>query len=614
MTSPLTQSGLIGALCFLMASVASAQVTFTNISSVAGIDHVHVDPALMGGGAALFDADGDGDLDLYLTGGDERDALYRNDDGAFTEIGASAGLSVTDGVRTMGVVSADVDNDGDRDLYVTTSRPVGNLLLRNNGDGTFTDDSEASGARGRAIFSTSATFGDVNLDGWVDLYVQGYVEELNAIRNEDGEIVGFAHECFADALFINDGDGTFTERTTAYGINEIGCGLATTFADYDGDSDPDLFVINDFGAWVEPNGLLRNETIGEGQARFTDVSAAAGAATEIYGMGIARSDFDRDGDWDYYMTNMGANVLLERESDGFVDTAEACGVLNAQTTPDLLSTGWGTAFADLDHDGFEELLVANGHMPAAPFLTNDTLAPDKLYHNNADGTFSDASESSGFASTDVARGLATGDIDGDGDLDVVVAVVDGDGTGTGRAMLYRNDTAASGAWLSVRLRGVAATRDGIGARVEAFAGSNRWVREVAAGDSYLSQSASTAHFGLGAVAQLDSLVVTWPGGRRDKLEDVATGQTLLVTEGVSTDLAPEASPQALSAEPARPNPVRGSATIAYQAAAPVTLRVYDTLGREIAVQHAERPGAGRFVWKARAANGSPLASGVYVYT
>jgi hypothetical protein len=595
--------GLWGALC----APSAAQGRLVEVALEVGIDHVHLDPRLSGGGVALFDVENDGDLDVYLTGGMASDALYLNDGtGQFEP--TLIGQGVTGGIFTVGVVTADVDGDGDRDVFLTTAPGEGNRLLRNDG-GEFVDVSIEAGVRQLGNYSSGAAFGDVDLDGDLDLFVTQYIIRPAFLFDSDGAVVGYAHECLADVLYLNDGTGRFTESTAEFGIDSPGCGLVGTFSDYDGDSDPDLFVANDFGAWIEPNVLYRNP--GLGGRPFDDVSEESGADLGVFAMSVIPGDYDRDGDLDYYVSDNGSNVLLQNEQGRFEDVASAAGVTSRTVEASgLLATSWGGAFADLDHDGHLDLLVANGYVPFAAFAANDTSQPDRFFRSQGDGTFADASAEVGFEDPRQARGLAVGDLDGDGDLDVVVAVVESAGTPaqgpTPRALVYRNDLAA-GHWLQVELRGTRSNADGIGARVEAFAGGTRWVHEVRAGESYLSQHEGRAHVGLGEVAVLDSVVVTWPGGHRDAVSDVAADQVLRVIESDRPVASEPPAAGRLHVRRAGPNPTRRSVEVAYHAPAPVTLETFDALGRRAGTLLAGPAGDGVL------RTGAGLAPGVYVF-
>ncbi len=513
------------------ASVVSASVppAFTEVSRSVGVRHVCLDPHRICGGVAIFDFDGDGWEDLYLTGGHGPDRLYRNlGGGTFEDVTIRAGLGFLAEIPTMGVVTGDVDNDGWRDILVTTDDGHHNVLLRNRGDGTFEDISRRAGLHEvPAVWSTAASFGDYDLDGWLDLYVTNNAtyDALPYDENLTGGIEDF--------LFRNQRDGTFRPVRLPAG-NPDGAGLAVAFTDYDGDARPDIYVGNDFGFLFGGNVLLRND----GDGLFEDVSAATGTGAEISSMGIAAGDYDGDGRLDYYVSNMGPNVLYRSRADGsFRDVAADEGL------EDRFSTGWGTAFIDYDNDGRLDLLLANGRvLPRYRLDQLDHRMRLLQKHQNRlwrwDGrAFTEVSQAAGIADTTRGRGLAIGDLDGDGALDFVVAVATNREREarvlSSHALVYRNVGEWDGAWLKVRLRGTRSNRDAFGSRIRVVAAGRSWIREVDGGSSYMSQSSSTVHFGLGEVTRADSLVVTWPGGRRDVRLELPVNATVRVVEGTT---------------------------------------------------------------------------------
>lgn len=526
---------LWAAPCFCI-SATWAQ-TFTEVSLQSGINDLIHTPTMIGGGCAFFDYNNDGWLDIYISGGLGRDKLYRNNqNGTFTERGWQAGLAVTGLYYTMGVVTGDIDNDGYRDLFVTTlgigdsyHSHVPNILFRNNRNGTFTDISAQAGIRDSA-WSMAATMGDYNLDGFLDIYVANYVKSIRFIHDSvTTEVIGFAHTGFANFFYMNNGNGTFTNIAPQLQVDDAGTGLAAAFSDYDNDRDMDIFLVNDFGAWVVPNKLYRNEFPANA---FTEVSASSGADAAIYGMGIAIGDYDQDDDLDYYITNIGENVFYRNNGNGtFTDVARQAGVENGYVDS-LFTTGWGTAFLDYDHDTWLDLFVSNGHIMAADFIATSEKDPKKLYRNNADGTFTDVTFLEGVGDSSIGRGFAMGDYDNDGDLDMLVTVIT-ENMGSGNnahALLFRNDIANGNHWLKVSVQGTYSNRDGFGSRVEAYAHGRKWIREIDGGSSHASQHSTTAHFGLGSLTRVDSVVVLWPAGGRSRIANIAADQLLTIIE------------------------------------------------------------------------------------
>ncbi len=504
-----------------------SQSYFTDVGSLSGVVHHNVSPDYMGGGVAFFDFDNDGFEDIYLTGGTRRDKLFKNNgNGTFTDVSEISGINNVIPAKTTGVVTGDINNNGFRDIFVTVQGNKPNYLFLNNGDGTFSEISQSAGITGQS-WSMGAAFGDFNLDGYLDLYIINYIKNNSLIYNEQNGVVGFSHECYPNKLYLNNGDNTFTDVSVISGTNDNGCALAVTFTDFDQDDVPDIYVANDFGEWVQPNIAFRNTST----PQFADLSSSTGMDVAIYGMGIAVGDFNHDGFFDYYITNLGKNVLLKNNGDGtFSDIAEQANVEN-EKIGNLLVTGWGTAFMDFDLDGWEDLVVSNGYVPAAKFIETIKLDPNKLYKNNGDGSFQDVSEFSGIADEKIGRGLAVADFDNDGDPDLLINNINIVSATEINVSFYRNDLDNSNNWIKVKLQGTTNNRDAFGAKVIAFAGNDQWLREIDGGSSHGSQSSSIALIGLGAHNTVDSIIVRWPGGATQKFEDINAKQTILIVEG-----------------------------------------------------------------------------------
>jgi len=506
--------------------------SFTDISSAAGITAYHSNPQLMGGGVAVFDYDNDGFEDIYMTGGLELDKLYKNNgNGTFTDVLLTAGLFNLAFELTSGVVTGDIDNDGDRDLFVTSYVPaVGNFLYLNNGNGTFTEITSSAGITHQA-WSLAASMGDYNLDGYLDIYVGNYVETPGGLYDGDS-LVGFSHDCFANFLYLNNGDNTFTEVGDLVSVADTGCALATTFTDFDMDRDMDIYIANDFGEWIVPNQMYQNNAPTNS---FDNVSTWTSLDIGLFGMGIAAGDYDEDGDWDYYISNLGDNALLERrECNTFADVAAERGVLNGFIGNERV-TGWGTSFLDYDNDTDLDLCVVNGFIQAASFIKTVRFDPNKLYENDGSGNFTDVSTVAGVDDDRIGRGLATLDYDNDGDLDFLVSNVDSNNFNLSNAYLtlYRNNN-TSGNWLKVKLQGVNANRDALGAQVRVVAGGRSFMREVdSGGGSHQCQHSSILHFGLGTYTFVDSVIVSWPGGCEQVMTLQPVNQLLNITENTS---------------------------------------------------------------------------------
>jgi hypothetical protein len=496
--------------------------SFEEVAQASGISHYHFSSNYMGGGVAFFDYNNDGYDDIYLTGGTNSDKLYKNlGNGQFEDITNSAGISASQTSNSRGVVTGDIDNDGFRDLFLAR-QGMPNKLFHNNGDGTFTDISISSGIDAFSAFSMGASMGDVNLDGFLDIYVINYIKKLNSDND------GFYHECFADWVFINNGDNTFTEVSEVLEIEEEGCGLAVSFTDYNQDDKPDIYIANDFGEWLKPNRMYQNQY--DGDSKLLEVGDATQTNAQLYGMGIAVGDYDKDGYFDYYVTNLGNNRLLKGNSiHVYEDKATEAGVLSG-TVNELNSTGWGTVFFDYDNDGYEDLFVSNGYVPAIQLIATTPKDPNRLFKNNGTGGFDDVSEEMMLADSGFSRGMAIADFDRDGDMDILVTILeDKSSTSTKNTKLYQN-SASAGNHLQVKLIGTSSNRDGFGAKLKAYKDGELWLREMSGGASHVSQHSSWAHFGMNTQTNFDSLEIIWVGGKRQQFYDIPANKSIIITE------------------------------------------------------------------------------------
>lgn len=540
------------------------RVVFTDVTQQAGIAFQHFSgsrssqlPEDMGSGAAWGDYDGDGFVDLVianevgpLTMSDAerrqspaRAALYRNNgDGTFTDVTTRSGIDFRD--LGMAVAWGDYDNDGRIDLVLTSYGK--NLLYHNDGDGTFSDRSDRSRIGMPRGFWTGASWGDYNRDGFIDLYVTGYVKYVRLERADAGRYdvenpasinpASFRPE--RNLLYRNNSDGTFTEVAAVAGVADTtGRGLAAAWADFDEDGWPDLYVAND----QSDNAFFRNL----GNGKFEDLSHAARVADYRSAMGIAVGDWDGDGTQDIFLTHWLAqeNALysnqLKRLPAGpkdsrrpkltFMDEADRFGL--GQISLDFV--GWATSFIDYDNDGKLDLFVVNGS--TLQKRTDSTqLVPMRnqmFWNRGRPEGFYDVSAVAGptFRRDFVGRGGAFADYDNDGDVDVFVVNHGGPG------MLLRNDGGNRNRWLEVEVRGTKSNRQGIGATVRLVVGGTTHTRQVGAQSSYLSQNSLIETFGLGAATQAETLEVTWPTGVRDIRTGLSSNQRILVTEGRATD-------------------------------------------------------------------------------
>ncbi len=528
---------------------APLQNIFTDVTSTTLGDVPHVVPTTndikIGTGAAWFDYDRDRDLDLYMTNRLGANRLWRNDGaGKFTEVTSSAGAadSAHDG---SGVAVADYDNDGDLDLYLANSKE--DVLLKNQlvetGTATFKDVT-ATAFPGPVLLQrgTTASWGDYDEDGYVDLYVANH-------RAISGTGAGQQ-----DHLFHNNGNGTFTDVSSLLlggdadgdGADDHlgGYGFIGGWTDYDNDGDLDILLINDCPFGPENTKLFRNDGGNSPLTwNFTEVGASVGAADCINGMGLAFGDYNRDGWRDYFYTNAGIPILLRNDGGRFANATEAAGLADGKVPV----TGgnrvtWGTIFFDYDLDGFLDLCVAAGAITAS---TSTFPNPNLLYHNDGNGvTFTDVSVGSGINDTGRGRTIVMGDYDQDGDPDLFL-VNHGE-----RAFLFRNDYANTTGrhWFILNLQGAGpplSNRDGIGAKVEVTTPDGivqHW--ETRSGDSLGGGSDLAAYFGLKGNSLISQLEVTWPSGITQTVTNIAVDQRMSLAERGSPTPTPSPTPTA----------------------------------------------------------------------
>jgi enediyne biosynthesis protein E4 len=507
----------------------------------------------MSGGAGLIDCDNDGKLDIitvngstidrFRQGGDPMITLYHQDASfKFTDITASAGL--TRKGWGMGVAVADYDNDGLPDIYVTGFG--GNALYHNLGNCRFQDVTDKAGV-GVGGFSTGAAWADYDRDGWVDLYVSRYVHfDINKLPTfgsdeKNCRFKGILVQCGpwgmigeSDFLFRNRGDGTFEDVTKKAGIEDAHkyYGLGVIWGDYDNDGWPDLYVANDAG----PNYLYHNKQNGT----FEEIGMLSGIALSGDGqeqgsMGVDWGDYLHEGRLSMLVTNFTEQpdtLYHNLGKDTFSDVSWSAKLAQ----PTFPYVGWGTAFFDMDNDGWLDIFVANGHVyPQVDAISGGARyrQPLQLFRNHRDGTFEDVSSLLAGIPPESRRGAAFGDINNDGSIDVVLVNVGAPPT------LLLNQTSASNHRALFKLVGTKSNKMAIGARVTVRAGKLMQFGEVRGGGSYISQNDPRLHFGLGANTEIDEVQIHWPSGRSEVLRHIPADfvYTMVEGEGVKNKLA-----------------------------------------------------------------------------
>ncbi len=525
----------LGFILLVMLKLTSYAQVLTPGHSEAGIDHVYTQRLFNGGGVVFFDSDNDGDDDLYITGGEDVDHFYLNNgDGLFEYYTPFAGFNITTDIYTTAAYAGDFNGDRLNDLFVTTifDRNFNfykNLLFINQGDNTFREVWDHTSPLDEA-WTMGATLFDFDLDGDLDIYTINYIRESNLVRNEMDEVIGYAHTCYPNRMYENLGNLQFREISSRVGLNDVGCGLAVVATDYDLDGDQDIYLANDFGPFVTPNKMFRNDYTTEGS--FFEESERLRTDLSFYGMGIAVGDVNNDNRDDLYITNFGRNALLVYDDSVYTDRTTEAGVENILNVGDTtLAVSWGANFLDVDNDGDLDLYVANGYAPTSAILPSDFGDSDQLYFNDGTGKFILDTTAHPASNVFASRGTAYSDIDDDGDLDIFTVVFDRPSLGLEPiSVLYVNQN-DSNHWLKVSLEGVQSNFNAFGARVRIYAGGDILERELLGGSSHCSQNSGRVHFGLGQRVNIDSMAVFWPGHSEPQwVRDIPADQTIYIRE------------------------------------------------------------------------------------
>jgi hypothetical protein len=531
-------------------------IRLENIAADVGLDFWHgafrtgilrtifEDPTpMMGGGLCWIDIDNNGWLDLYLVnsytldeadfweeqGGLPRNALYRNANGRFTDISAQSGADLV--MRGNGCVAADFNGNGLMDLYITADGP--NALLWNNGDGTFTEGAEAAGVDA-SEWSTAIAVADLNGNGYLDIFVTAY---LDLEKKIDRPTNAFPTDYLGlvDRLYLNNGDGTFTDVAAAAGLTRPERGLGAIFSDLNNDGRLELYIAND----GQPNRLYLIEPWDGGAAadphglgfRFVEVTELADVGDANSGMGVAAGDYAGDGYKDLIVTNwenelnaLYRNETAERGQLRFQYASFRIGISGLGNS----MTGWGVHWLDLDHDTDLDLLIVNGYVPVTDLEDDAQLI--RLYRNRTweigdreelPGQFVEWTHEIGLSDIGpvLGRGSAVADFDNDGRLEIAIATIGGE------ALLLKAE-GELGNWLKLDLQGAYP-----GARaIVTLPDGREMVREVHVGSSYLASEDPRLHFGLGEYDTVPHITIRWPDGRETVLEDVAANQIVTVDQ------------------------------------------------------------------------------------
>ncbi len=524
-------------------------IQFEDVTNQTGITFTHSDGGKGGrryivesvaSGVATLDYNNDGRTDiLFLNGAPlpgsppetspARNALYRNDGNwKFTDVTERAGL--TDGSYHLGICSGDYNNDGHPDLFLSNFGP--DRLYRNNGDGTFEDVTNEAGVSNGNKVGAGAAFLDYDADGLLDLFVANYCDftikkhQARHINGYPAYVGPMLYGPTPDTLYHNNGDGTFSDVSASSNIANLpGTGMGVICADYDDDADMDIIVGNDAMA----NFVWQND----GKGKFKEVGLLSGLAYDGQGvglgtMGIECGDYNNDGRLDFFMTSYQRQwtILYRNEGGGFfTDVTHISGAGNGSYN----EVTWGLGMVDFDNDGYRDLFTACGHLQDNIQHWDDTAryeSKNLLLRNTGKAGFKNISDQAGkgFMTKYSSRGAAFDDLDNDGDTDIVVL------NARATPTLLRNVTQNKHHWVKIKLRGLHANRDGIGARVRVVSGDLNQFDEVRSGRGYQSHYGKILHFGLGDKAQMDYLEVRWPNGTLQKVVKPGIDQQLEIVE------------------------------------------------------------------------------------
>ncbi|MFT6134981.1 MAG: hypothetical protein ACJAZM_001475 [Cyclobacteriaceae bacterium] len=562
---------IVGLLFFSGVALLHAQVAFLDKSVESRIDNPGSNH-----GISFGDINNDGLEDVYVSVREsgKPNKLYLNRGNVvFEEIGEFAGVNTTS-VSTA-ATWGDINNDGLLDLYVGNTN-TSNTLYLNQGDLTFEDITISAGV-GDLFDPRSVQFVDVDNDGFLDIYVHNYNTE--------------------NVLYMNNSDNTFRDATLASGALNIDPAMGTIFFDMDGDGDQDLYALNDGGS----NVLFENM----GDGTFENISVGSGLDFNCFCMGVDFGDYDLDGDYDIYVTNYGKNFLFENNGDGtFTDKAK-------DYLLDDNGMGWGTFWFDYDNDGDQDIYLANHQ-----FISS---RPNMLYQNDGGGSFPVISSNTNIESPYASFGTASADVNNDGNVDIFVANW---GT-TAVNQLFVNDNQENNSVL-IKAVGTVSNASAIGTTITIKAGGSTQMDQITGATGYASQNSLILHFGLGEFDRIDEMSIKWPSGIQESYTDLPVNKYFTVTEEENIETSDFAAFQVLSADEVEldevqsfPNPfsIETFIPINGYSKEDVRLEIYSIDGSRVRILNIpdESNGTSGFHWDGTDIKGNRVNSGVYFY-
>lgn len=566
---------LFSIVLFICTLVLKAQ-TFTNVARQIGIQSTYFDDYYVpGGGAGFADYDNDGDIDLIVAGRSHF-IFYRNDNGYFTDITGQTGINFT-GDCLKSVVWGDYNNDGWRDVYLT-SWYSGSRLYKNNGNGTFSDVTSSSGLIIPLNYqTTTAAWGDINRDGFLDIYICNY-----------GNIEGYGEQ--PNYFYKNNGNGTFTDITVSSGAKDslYKKPLSIVMFDYNLDGWQDIYISMDK---YQRSTLFKNL----GNGTFQDVTYSSHTECYFDAMGTAVGDYNHDGLLDMHISNgPPGNATFRNNGNGtFTDVA-------VSTNTTINKECWGNSFIDYDNDGWCDLYAS---------ASAGIDMCDVLYKNNRNGTFSNIGFGLGINDSTYTYGVAKGDYNNDGYPDII-ATMSRDSV----AHFYKN-SGGSNNWIKLKCIGVQSNRDAIGTIVSSYTAGDLNRQVILGGNSFLSSDDVELIIGLGTADKADSIVINWTNGHVDRSYNIQKNGRYTAIEGsgvIGIQPISNEIPFAYGLFQNYPNPFNPSTKIRFSLpeSGNVLLKIFDISGREVKTLINHKMQAGTYEADF---NASGISSGVYFY-